>query len=238
MPAELHAHHAIQVSIGLSDHVQFRTDDNAPWVSFGAAIIPPDFPHIFQAPGKTIAHLFCDPESAIGRGISARFEMNSIMGMATADIEPHGSALRSAYNNQASEEELEHLALETLFALSGHLPVAAIDPRISQATAFMATRLADPLTLEDVARHVGLSPGRFRHLFVAETGIAFRSHLLWTRLNRALELGFSGMPWTEVAHATNFADSAHLSRTARRMYGIAPSSMRQEDPAASLQMTA
>jgi transcriptional regulator GlxA family with amidase domain len=160
------------------------------------------------------------------------------MGMAAADIEPHSSALRSAYNNQASEEELEHLALETLFALSGHLPEATVDPRIAQATAFMATRLADPLTLEDVARHVGLSPGRFRHLFVAETGIAFRSHLLWTRLNRALELGFSGMPWTEVAHATNFADSAHLSRTARRMYGIAPSSFRFTRPDDSRQMTA
>ena len=164
--------------------------------------------------------------------------MKSIMAVVPADIEPHKSALRSAYNNQAPEEDLEHLALETLFALSGRLPVPAIDPRISQATAYMATRLAESLTLEDVARHVGLSPSRFRHLFVAETGISFRLHLLWTRLNRALELGFSGMPWTEVAHATNFADSSHLSRTARRMYGISPSSMRQEVPATSRQKTA
>ena len=76
-----------------------------------------------------------------------------------------------------------------------------------------------------------LSEGRFRHLFVQETGVAFRPYVLWTRLNRALELGFGGTSWTDAAHATNFADSAHLTRTCRRMYGLNPSSIRIEGSA-------
>jgi len=84
------------------------------------------------------------------------------------------------------------------------------------------------LTLQDMADSVGLSAGRFRHLFATVSGIPFRVFLLWARLNRALELGFGGTAWTEAAHLTRFADSAHLSRTCRRMYGIAPSSIRPE----------
>jgi AraC family transcriptional regulator len=48
-------------------------------------------------------------------------------------------------------------------------------------------------------------------------------------LNRALSIGFSGGSWTEAAHAANFADSAHLTRTCRRMFGLAPTSARVEE---------
>ena len=237
-PTELHSHHAIQIGIGLSDNVQFRTSDEKDWVPYGAAIIPSDLPHTFQAPGKMVANLFCAPESALGRGLIARFGDREIIGLPPAEIQPHAKALRLAFDNGDADEELEYVALEALFALSKRVVRTSIDPRVMQATAFIASNLAEPLNLEDVSKQVELSPGRFRHLFVIETGISFRAYLLWTRLNRALELGFGGTSWTDAAHATNFADSAHLSRTTRRMYGLAPSSLRHDLPAASQPMTA
>lgn len=36
----------------------------------------------------------------------------------------------------------------------------------------------------------------------------------------------SGSSLTEAAHAAGFADSAHFSRTFRRMFGVAPASLR------------
>jgi AraC family transcriptional regulator len=237
-PIECHSHHAIQVSMGLSDRVQFRTSDAAAWVSYGAAFIPSDLAHSFQAPGKTVANLFCEPESALGRALLARFGGDNIVGIPPADIAPNAKALRSAFDEGNLDEELEDIALETLYALGGGVPASLVDQRIIRATAYIAAKLGEPLTLEAVAHHVGLSAGRFRHLFVEETGISFRAYLLWIRLNCALELGFGGTSWTDAAHATNFADSAHLSRTTRRMYGLAPSSLRQQLPAASHPMTA
>jgi AraC family transcriptional regulator len=237
-PSELHSHHAIQVSIALSDRVQFKTSDTAAWEAFGAAVIPPDRPHTFQAPGGMVAQLFCDPESALGRSLMDRFGRDEIVGIAPDEIAPHAKSLRASFDNGNTDDELEHIALDVLYALSGSTPANLIDGRILRATAFIAARLAEPLTLEAVAHHAGLSTGRFRHLFVEETGISFRAYLLWTRLNRALEIGFGGASWTDAAHATNFADSAHLSRTTRRMYGLAPSSLRQDIPPASRQMTA
>ena len=93
-------------------------------------------------------------------------------------------------------------------------------------SAWAAERLQQPLSLVDAAAHVGLSSGRARHLFVESTGLSFRTYILWLRLTKALELFSAGASLTEAAHAAGFSDSSHLSRTFRRMFGIAPDSLR------------
>jgi AraC-like DNA-binding protein len=35
----------------------------------------------------------------------------------------------------------------------------------------------------------------------------------------------AGESWTRAAYAANFADSAHLSRTFKRMFGVVPASL-------------
>ena len=109
----------------------------------------------------------------------------------------------------------------------------AVDPRIARVIDHVRTHLDEPITLEALASVAGLSPSRLRHLFVEETGIAAKSFILWERINRALALGFSGTPWTEAAYATNFADSAHLTRTCRRMFGLVPTAARIGNPQAA-----
>jgi AraC-like DNA-binding protein len=68
--------------------------------------------------------------------------------------------------------------------------------------------------------------------------VSFRRYLLWERLNKALSVGFGGATWTEAAYAANFADSAHLSRTCQRMFGLAPTRARIEPPNAQHILTA
>ncbi|TFV92899.1 helix-turn-helix domain-containing protein, partial [Oxalobacteraceae bacterium OM1] len=65
-----------------------------------------------------------------------------------------------------------------------------------------------------------LSPERFRHLFLEETGIRFRPYVLWLRLETAVASYAAGSSLTEASHAAGFADSAHFSRTFKRMFGI------------------
>jgi AraC-like DNA-binding protein len=79
--------------------------------------------------------------------------------------------------------------------------------------------------LGEAARSAHLSPERFRHLFVEQTGMRFRPYVLWLRLERALEAYAAGASLTDAAQAGGFADSAHLSRTFRRMFGVAPASL-------------
>jgi AraC-like DNA-binding protein len=63
---------------------------------------------------------------------------------------------------------------------------------------------------------------------VEETGLPFRTYVLWLRLIRAADAHAGGLSLTEAAQDAGFADSAHLSRTFKRMFGI---------PAAALEMS-
>lgn len=42
---------------------------------------------------------------------------------------------------------------------------------------------------------------------------------------RAVELFVGGVSLTEAAHGAGFSDSAHLSRTFRRMFGVSAASL-------------
>jgi AraC-like DNA-binding protein len=61
---------------------------------------------------------------------------------------------------------------------------------------------------------------------VESTGLPFRTYLLWLRLSKALELFSEGVSLTDAAHGAGFSDSSHLSRTFRRLFGIAADSLR------------
>ena len=101
-PSELHSHHAIQISIGLSDRVQFRNSDSTPWQFFDAVAIPPDLTHTFQAPGCMVAQLFCEPESALGRNLLSRFGSGRLQRIPSLDRAPHAKSLRAAFNKGAA----------------------------------------------------------------------------------------------------------------------------------------
>ncbi|WP_421762137.1 helix-turn-helix domain-containing protein [Devosia sp.] len=226
-PSELHSHHAIQLSLGLQGKVQFKTTPASDWIEYDGAVIPPDLLHTFQAPGRVLAHIFTQPESQLGRRILSRFGSQEISRLSTEEAHRLAAPLKHAYFNDVPDADLIQIARQTCAQLVGAMePEHIVDPRILRAFTEIDHRLDSSFSLGEIASRVGLSEGRFRHLFVTETGVAFRPYVLWARLNRALALGYSGVSWTEAAHAAYFADSAHLTRTCRRMFGIAPSSIK------------
>jgi AraC-like DNA-binding protein len=70
-----------------------------------------------------------------------------------------------------------------------------------------------------------LSESRLQHLFRDQVGVPIRRYLLWHRYLTALSLLADGATVTRAAHAADFADSAHLARTAVRMNGFTPTKM-------------
>jgi AraC-like DNA-binding protein len=81
------------------------------------------------------------------------------------------------------------------------------------------------LTLEEVAGEAFLSPSRFRHLFVEETGMGLRPYILWRRFVSVWDRLMAGDSLSSAAHHAGFADAAHLTRTCRRMFGFPPSAL-------------
>jgi AraC-like DNA-binding protein len=74
-----------------------------------------------------------------------------------------------------------------------------VDQRITRALNWIRDRLDEPIALGQAAAVAHLSPSRFRHLFVAQTGISFRAYLLWGRVSNAIVRGMAGESWTVAA---------------------------------------
>jgi len=71
-----------------------------------------------------------------------------------------------------------------------------------------------------VASQLALSESRFLHLFSEELGIAWRPYLLWRRMICAIQAIINNSSATDAAHLAGFSDSAHLSRTFRKTFGM------------------
>jgi len=72
----------------------------------------------------------------------------------------------------------------------------------------------------EVAQQLALSESRFLHLFSQELGISWRPYLLWRRMICAIQAIINNNSATEAAHLAGFSDSAHLSRTFKRTFGM------------------
>lgn len=226
---DFHAHHAIQITLLLSQgELRIRCPDED-WQSYTAAIIPAHHPHAFEARGMLVALVFVEPESREGQAIRGRF------GEGIAPLSEHAireglATLATAYHEQGADQDLIAGARELIASLSASSSQASptLDKRILHAIELLHERLGQDISLADIADAVHLSPERFRHLFIEQTGIRFRPYVLWLRLGISLSAYAGGATLTEASYLGGFADSAHFSRTFKRMFGVSPISIQAE----------
>lgn len=227
----LHSHHAVQVTLALrgqftleSRHQRVQGHANG-----HAAAVAPDTDHAFEAEGL-VAHLFVDPEGRPGRALlrelfSGAPPLVSIPAEKLGELPAQlGAAFEAPHRDDQSLMQLGRALLVQLAPSSGR--DERPEARVRRMSAWATEQLGTAVSLADAAAHVGLSTGRARHLFVEQTGLPFRTYLLWLRLMRAVELFSAGASLTDAAHGAGFADSSHFSRTFRRMFGIAADSLR------------
>jgi AraC-like DNA-binding protein len=92
----------------------------------------------------------------------------------------------------------------------------------------MQARLAEPLTLDELAAAAGLSPFHFLRSFRAAHHATPREMLMALRLLRAKQMLRAGVAAAEVAAAVGLADQAHLTRAFARRYGVTPGRYQQQ----------
>ncbi len=94
--------------------------------------------------------------------------------------------------------------------------------------AWAADRLAEPLGVEDMARHANVSPRTFARRFRAETGTTPLQWLLGRRVLAARRLlEESDLPVEEVAREAGFGDAASLRSHFRRATATTPTAYRR-----------
>tara|TARA_R100001129_G_scaffold174979_10_gene147725 strand:+ start:2049 stop:3143 length:1095 start_codon:yes stop_codon:yes gene_type:complete len=87
----------------------------------------------------------------------------------------------------------------------------------------MEANLAEPLSLIEIADHVGLSRRQIERLFRQEMGRSPARYYLEIRLDRARHLLLqSALPVVEVAVACGFVSASHFSKCYRELYNRSP----------------
>ncbi len=204
-PTTEHRHHAVQV-IAATNRVTVTIRSEP--VTAGLIVIPADVPHQIIDGTSNATVLFVDADA-----LPATLPAPSAS-LSEAIVDPeqvtYTDALRTA---------------EAMLSAIG-APAASrqkLSDEVEAAIQLLDRDLA--ASAAGVANHVGLSPGELSRRFSREVGIPFRSYRRWRRLLLAVEALAQGANLTDAAHSAGFSDSAHLTRTFRSMFGIAPSEL-------------
>lgn len=217
-----HAHHAIQVVLALDGSVATCGAD-AVWRHGRAMVVRPDVEHSFDCNGALGAMLFVDPESSEGAWLNASLT-EDITTVPEARVEAVLPELRAFVNQPDEPADVVALIRRSVQSLRpGRAPGRRLDERVT--TVLEAIRGSDDLriSLDDAAGKACLSPSRFAHLFREQLGLPFSRYMLWRKLTRAMVAIGSERTLAAAAHAADFADAAHLTRTFYQMVGMAPS---------------
>jgi AraC family transcriptional regulator len=220
-----HSHQAIQVVFGYAGRVGLRTSDDETWTAYPLGIVASRQPHSMDATASTYnAVIFVEPETALGRALAERYLHRGVVSIDDPDTRVACADLFSTWLGGTSRERLVAGANRVVATLAKDItPAKVTDERILRATEYIRAHLGRSVTLDDVAAHVFLSPGRFRHLFVEQTGMGLRPYVLWRRFILAWDLLTKGESVSTAAHSAGFADAAHFTRTSNQMFGFPPS---------------
>jgi AraC family transcriptional regulator len=219
-----HSHHAIQIVVALDGDVAIAGKDGV-WQKGPGIIVRADAGHSFNCSGALGAMLFVDPESAEGTWLAHSLSRDITM-VSGPRLASSAAELRKFIELPLESSELASLVRNCVQSMSpGEPPARRLDPRVT--TVLEAIRKRDDLhlSLDDAARLAFLSPSRFAHLFKEQVGLPFSRYMLWRKLTRAMVLIASERTISAAAHAADFADAAHLTRTFYQMVGMAPSAL-------------
>jgi AraC family transcriptional regulator len=219
-----HAHHAIQIVLALDGCVAICGADGE-WREQRGLVVRPDAEHSFDCNGALGMMLFVDPESSDGAWLAASLRQD-ITAVTDARLEAITPALRAFAERPDETDDLAALIRGCVHGLRpGLAPARRIDTRVT--TVLDAIRTSDELrmSLDTAAGMACLSPTRFAHVFKEQVGLPFSRYMLWRKLTRAMVAIASERTIAAAAHAADFSDAAHLTRTFYQMVGMAPSAL-------------
>ncbi|AFM20321.1 transcriptional regulator, AraC family (plasmid) [Mycolicibacterium chubuense NBB4] len=221
-PTDVHAHHAVQIITATTPFSVL--DGHGARHRATKVVVPADAPHRIEAGAHEATVMFLEPESQPGRaahtravrsgwtvtpvlGVTRRRALVAVVDELIAHLTPATAEYGPAARHPAIDEGLRLL------------------PDLVAAGPVSGTELAAQvgLSASRLAAQVGLSASRLTHLFTEQVGIPLRRYVLWSRLRIAITRVQAGDDLTAAAHGAGFADSAHLTRTTREMFGLPPS---------------
>lgn len=220
-----HTAHAFKIYIAIHGKFDLLMGPRR-WGSLNSVVIAPDHSHNVIANNAIVAVFYLLPETVEGQKISKYYNKLDALIPTQYAVASIASRLNRVWEQGCCHEEAVLLSSAICKEI---LPTPDLkvnfDPRVTFALEYLGAKPDHRVSIRELSSAVSLSPSRLEHLFGEQVGISISRYSLWIRLHKALELITLNLSLTEVAHAVGFADSAHLSRTFRRLIGVAPSTL-------------
>lgn len=178
--------------------------------------------------GRSWRMLYFDPSviaeavADISEGGTREFEFHEPV-IRDSRIAERFNALYGAMTGEDSGMlQREEMFFILLAALHPRRAGAAPPDAIGRAREMIEADPAFPITLDELARHCGLSKFQLLRGFCKATGLTPHAYLVQRRIALARTLIADRLPLAEAALAAGFADQSHMTRLFVRTYGISP----------------
>lgn len=150
----------------------------------------------------------------------------------------HAGSIERVMRSLSASERLElYRASKKLGLQSEALQAARFKDRpgslspsqLRRATTYLSRYSGPALPVAEIAGKLGLSPAQFSRAFKASTGFPPHQWRLNLRIGKAQELlMYGGIPLTEIALATGFAEQSHFTRTFKKVVGASPGAWQRD----------
>jgi AraC family transcriptional regulator of arabinose operon len=103
------------------------------------------------------------------------------------------------------------------------------DPRIEEVMHYLSIRLDKSLKLDEVARHVSLSPSRLSHIYKSETGQSIMDTFIKMRLRHAADLlQYTTQLVEHIAEQVGYSSVYYFSTAFKTHFGVSPTAYRRQ----------
>lgn len=209
-PNKAHGHWAVQITIALDGAVEFEAGGSGRCRSKAVVLSSKVEHRLFSG---FVCSIYFDP---LVRTELAKLGEGSAEGWAALTDDQLPSELAAL----SDSTDLRALLDSDLLRVTDSSAVS--DARFGHVVREIAARLraGEDLDRDALARQVGLSPSRFSHWFVEQSGIPLRSYKKWLKLRMAMDALLDGAKPTDAAMQAGFSDLAHMSRAFSESFGL------------------
>jgi AraC-like DNA-binding protein len=139
--------------------------------------------------------------------------------------------LHDAVQQRADRLTLEVAVVEAIAAFAAIDGVRASHTRaVRRAHEALRERLAEPITLDELAQHAGLDKFHLCRAFRSQVGMPPHAYLTRLRIMRAKQLLDAGVRPIEIAPLVGLYDQSQLNRHFRRLVGTTPGKYAEPKP--------
>ena len=133
----------------------------------------------------------------------------------------HGSELAARISEQFMCERIRDQNDRQRVPLTQR--IGASQPKLAEAVSLMEANIEEPMTLDELSHHVGLSRRQLERLFQRYLHCVPTRYYLELRLERARQLLLqSSMPIVDIALACGFISAPHFSKCYRDTFSLPP----------------